>query len=104
MNRKDYALQVDQLVAELLARDDINDETTLELNRILADWRADKLDPIDADYVAGLHAKLMNLAPEPDEPVAGPARLDGLGIEEWRERALRAEADLAQIAEAARNG
>ena len=90
-------MQVDQLVSELLARGDINDDTTLELNRILADWRADKLDPGDADYVRALHARLMNLAPEPDDvPIAAAVtRLDGLSIEEWRDRALKAEADLA---------
>jgi hypothetical protein len=100
------ALQVDQLIAELLARGDMNDDTTLELNRILSDWRADKLDPGDADYVQALHARIMNLAPEPDEiNAAAPAsRLDGLGIEEWRERALKAEAELAQLQDASRNG
>ena len=100
------ALQVDQLVAELLARGDMNDDTTLELNRILSDWRANKLDPLDADYVQALHARLMNLAPETDDiSAAAPAgRLDGLSIEEWRERALKAEAELAQLQDAARNG
>ena len=99
-------MQVDQLVGELLARGDMNDDTTLELNRILSDWRAGKLDPDDAAYVEGLHAKIMNLAPEQDEPTASPspARLDGLTIEEWRDRALRAESELAQLEEAARNG
>jgi hypothetical protein len=99
-------LQLDQLVAELLARGDMNDDTTLELNRILADWRADKLDPDDAAYVEALHAKLNNLSPEPADTAmnAGPGRLDGLGIEEWRDRALKAEAELAQLQDAARNG
>jgi hypothetical protein len=100
-------VQVDQLVGELLARGDMNDDTTLELNRILSDWRAGKLDPDDAAYLEGLHAKIMNLAPEPDEPAmsaAAPLRLDGLTIEEWRDRALRAESELAQLEEAARNG
>jgi hypothetical protein len=96
-------LQADQLVAELLARGDINDDTTLELNRILADWRADKLDPADADYLVALHARVMNLTPEPEEMghANGPARLDGLDIEEWRQRALAAEARLADFEEAA---
>lgn len=100
-------MQVDQLVGELLARGDMNDDTTLELNRILSDWRAGKLDPDDAAYLEGLHAKVMNLLPEQDEPpaaVASSARLDGLTIEEWRDRALRAEGELAQLEEAARNG
>ena len=99
-------MQVDQLVGELLARGDMNDDTTLELNRILSDWRAGKLDPDDGAYVEALHARLMNLAPEPDDaPMAAPVlRLDGLSIEEWRDRALKAEAELAQVNEATRNG
>ena len=99
-------MQVDQLVSELLARGDMNDDTTLELNRILSDWRANKLDPDDANYVQALHARLMNLTPEPDDaPVtAAVTRLDGLSIEEWRDRALKAEADLAQLQDAQRNG
>ena len=100
-------MQVDQLVGELLARGDMNDDTTLELNRILSDWRAGKLDPDDAAYVEALHGKIMNLAPDLDESpmvAASPARLDGLTIDEWRDRALRAENELAQLEEAARNG
>ena len=99
-------MQVDQLVAELLARGDINAETTLELNRMLEDWRQTKLDPSDADYIQALHARLMNFTPDPDEPAATPSinRIDGLSIEEWRDRALKAEAELAQLQEAARNG
>lgn len=96
-------MQADQLVAELLARGDIDDDTTLELNRMLADWRAGKLDPEDADYLVALHAKVMNMTPDSEDGahVSGPSRLDGLTIEEWRERALRAEASLADF-EAAR--
>jgi hypothetical protein len=92
-------VQADQLVAELLARGDINDETTLELNRMLADWRAGKLDPADADYLVALHARIMNLTPEVGEMAhaSGPAHLDGLTIEEWRERALSAESRLADL-------
>ena len=110
MVRQDFSkgptVQVDQIVAELLARGDINDETTLELNRMLEDWRQSKLDPADADYLTALHARLMNVTPAPDEPAASAAinRIDGLSIEEWRDRALKAEAELAQIEEAARNG
>ena len=98
-------MQVDQLVAELLARGDMNDETTLDLNRMLQDWRQNKLDPSDADYIQALHARLMNVTPDHDEPAAVAVnRIDGLAIEEWRDRALKAEAELAQIQEAARNG
>ena len=99
-------MQVDQLVGELLARGDMNDDTTLELSRILSDWRAGKLDPDDAAYIEALHAKIMHLLPESDEPAANSVadRLDGLTIAEWRDRALRAESELAQLQEASRNG
>jgi len=92
-------VQADQLVAELLARGDVDDNTTIELNRMVADWRAGKLDPEDADYLVALHAKMMNATPEDDEParMVVPSTLDGLSIEEWRERALRAEASLADL-------
>ena len=34
----------------------------------------------------------------------GAQRLEGLTIEEWRERALKAEAELADIRDATQNG
>jgi hypothetical protein len=36
--------------------------------------------------------------------VSAADRLDGLTIAEWRDRALRAESELAQLQEASRNG
>ena len=98
-------MQPDQLIAELLARGDMNDETTLDLNRMLEDYRAGKLDPDDESYLRALHGRILNLAPEPVEMApASPTRLDGLTIEEWRDRALKAESELAQIEDAARGG
>ena len=99
-------MQVDQLVAELLARGDMNDETTLELNRILADWRAGTLSPDDDSYLRAFHARIMELPSEPDAPQTHVAadRLDGLSIDEWRDRALQAEAELAQLKDASLNG
>ena len=98
-------MQPDQLIAELLARGDMNDETTLELNRMLEAYRAGKLDPDDDAYLRALHSRILNLAPEPVEAATvSPTRLDGLTIEEWRDRALKAESELAQIEDAARNG
>lgn len=85
----------------------MNDDTTLELNRILNDWREGKLDPEDLAYLTALHGRIMNITPQAGDiapaPLA-PSRLDGLTIEEWRDRALKAESELAQIEEAARNG
>lgn len=94
-------MQPDQLVAELLARGDMNDDTTLELNRILEDFRASKLDPDDEAYLRALHSRLFSLAPDAEPVSASTApRLDGLTIEEWRDRALKAEASLADLEDA----
>ena len=98
-------MQPDQLIAELLARGDMNDETTSDLNRMLEDFRAGKLDPDDESYLRALHARILNLTPEVEAVApASPARLDGLTLEEWRDRALKAESELAQIEDAARSG
>jgi hypothetical protein len=89
-------LPVDALIKELLATGHMNEETTADLNRWLADSEAGKLDPDDEGYVRALHARLTGAPPsEPEEVAAGPGRLDGLTAEEWRDRALRAEAELA---------
>lgn len=100
-------MQPDQLIAELLARGDMNDETVVDLNRMLEAYRAGTLDPDDESYLRALHGRIFNVAPESqptDSPGAGLVRLDGLTIEEWRDRALKAEGELAQIEDAARNG
>lgn len=97
-------MQPDQIVAELLARGDMNDETVVDLNRMLDSWRAGALDPDDEAYLRALHARLTNTEPEVTATIETAARLDGLTIEEWRERALKAEAELAQLEEASRNG
>ncbi len=101
-------MQPDQIVAELLARGDMNEETTLDLNRILDAWRAGQLEPDDETYLREFHARIMNLVPETApqlSPVAEQSTLlEGLTIKDWRERAMRAEAELARIEEAAREG
>jgi hypothetical protein len=92
-------VQVEALIKELLATGSMNEETTADLNRWAAEATAGTLHPDDAAYIEALHAKLTG-APMPEEIVdtpAEPARLDGLSIEDWRERALRAEAELAQL-------
>jgi hypothetical protein len=92
---------IDELVAELLARGDMNDDTVAELGRMLNDWRAGKLDEHDESYLRGLHARIFGTpVTEPEDPVAGDAaRIDGLTREDWRDRALRAEAELARLTE-----
>ena len=98
-------MQIDQIVAELLARGDMNDDTVIDLNRMLDNWREGKLDPEDESYLRAFHARVMHLELVPDEPApAASSRLDGLSIEEWRERALKAESELAALQDATRNG
>lgn len=92
-------MQVEALIKELLATGSMNEETTADLNRWAAEATAGTLHPDDAAYIEALHAKLTG-APMPEEIAAAPvepARLDGLSIEDWRDRALRAEAELAQL-------
>jgi hypothetical protein len=90
-------VQPDQLIAELIGTGTMNEETLAELERMRADYAAGKLDPDDDRYLRALHARITG-APLP-EPVdeTGPARLDGLTIAEWRDRALRAETELAAL-------
>ena len=89
-------MQVDALIKELLATGSMNEDTTTDLNRWLAEAAAGTLHADDAAYIAALHAKLTG-APLPEEPADEPTRLDGLTIEDWRDRALRAEAELAAL-------
>lgn len=90
-------MQPDQLIAELIATGSMNEDTVADLERMRTDFVAGKLDPDDAAYLEALHAKVTG-APMPD-PIEedAPARLDGLSIAEWRDRALRAESDLAAL-------
>jgi hypothetical protein len=90
---------VDALIKELLATGGMNEETTADLNRWLAEFEARTLHADDAAYVEALHAKLTG-APLPEIEAVAPAepvRLDGLSIEDWRERALSAEVELAAL-------
>lgn len=91
-------MQVDALIKELLATGSMNEETTADLNRWLEESAAGTLDPDDAQYIAALHAKLTGAPPvEIVDTPAEPVRIDGLTIDDWRERALRAEAELAAL-------
>jgi hypothetical protein len=91
-------LQIDQLIKELIATGAMNEDTLAELNRLLADFESGKLDPDDEVYLRALHARLTNAPmPEPEPITAEPERIDGHTISEWRERALKAEAEAAAL-------
>ena len=92
-------MQVEALIKELLATGSMNEDTTADLNRWAAEAAAGTLHPDDVAYIEALHAKVTG-ASMPEDNVAAPVepvRLDGLSIEDWRERALKAEAELAQL-------
>jgi hypothetical protein len=92
-------VQVEALIKELLATGSMNEDTTADLNRWAEEAAAGTLHEDDAAYIAALHAKITG-APLPEElesEPAAPVHLDGLTIEDWRDRALRAEAELAQL-------
>jgi hypothetical protein len=87
-------VQVDALIAELVATGVLDESTVADLKRMQADAAEGKLDADDASYITALHARITN-APLPEPVEAEPERLDGLTIAEWRDRALAAEAALA---------
>lgn len=92
-------MQVEALIKELLATGSMNEDTTADLNRWLDEAAKGTLHADDAAYIAALHAKVTG-APLVEDIEVAPAeapRLDGLSIEDWRDRALRAEAELAQL-------
>ncbi len=91
-------MQIDQLIKELIATGTMNDDTVADLNRMLGEFEAGKLDPDDEVYLRALHARLTGAPPREAEASAAEAdRVDGLTISEWRERALRAEAEAAEL-------
>ena len=98
-------MQVDELIRELIATGTMNEDTLADLERMRAEHDAGKLDPDDEAYLRALHAKVTNApVPEPVEEAAEPTRFDGLTIEEWRDRALRAESELAALKDATASG
>lgn len=92
-------MQVEALIKDLLATGSMNEDTTADLNRWADEAAAGTLHPDDAAYIEALHARTTGAElPEITESTsAGPPRIDGLTIEDWRDRALRAEAELAQL-------
>ena len=92
-------MKADQLISELIATGTMNEETLADLERMRAEHAAGTLDPDDEAYLRAFHARITN-APMPvpaEREQATPARLDGLSLEEWRDRALKAEAELEEI-------
>lgn len=90
-------MQVDTLIRELIATGTMNDDTLADLQRLLADFEAGKLDPDDEVYLRALHARLTNVPATEPEAVVDDSKLDGLDIAQWRDRALAAEAELANL-------
>lgn len=89
-------MQADELIRALIDTGTMNEETLADLERMRLDFEAGRLDPDDSAYLAALHAKVTG-SPVPELDVVADARLDGLSLAEWRDRALRAEAQLADL-------
>lgn len=91
-------MQIDQLIRELIATGTMNEDTLADLNRMQTDFESGKLDPDDEVYLRALHARLTSAPmPELEEIAPEPERIDGHTIAEWRERALKAEAQAAAL-------
>jgi hypothetical protein len=89
-------LQVEALIAELIATGAMDETTVADLTRMRSEATEGKLDADDESYIRALHARITN-APLPEPIEAEIARLDGLSIAEWRDRATAAEAELAAL-------
>jgi hypothetical protein len=89
---------VEALIRELLATGEMNEDTVADLNRMLEAAQEGTLDADDEHYVRALHARLTG-AEAPTYEADSPAdeRIDGLTIADWRDRALKAEAALAEV-------
>lgn len=91
-------MKADDIIRELIATGTMNEDTLADLERMRADYEAGRLDPDDEAYLQALHARLTNSPmPEPHDTPAEPPRVDGLSLAEWRDRALKAEAELAEL-------
>jgi hypothetical protein len=103
----DVTVQPDELIQQMLASETLNEDTAADLRRMLDEFRAGTLHPDDADYVIALHGKLSGTPPEEEVLAAVPAeeaRLDGLTIAEWRDRALAAEAERDSLRDTTQTG
>jgi hypothetical protein len=92
-------VKADALIRELIATGAMNEDTLADLERMRADAEAGTHDPDDEAYLRALHARVTNAPmPEPIEDTpSAPAGLDGLSIEQWRDRALAAESELQSL-------
>lgn len=91
-------MQADELIRELIATGAMNEDTLADLERMRAEHAEGRLDPDDEAYLRALHARVTN-APMPEPEPEHETLLEGLTIEQWRDRALKAEARLAEIAQ-----
>lgn len=88
---------VERFVTDLLARGDMNSDTTADLNRILAEARAGTADADDLDYLQALHARIFATGESVVEAVA-PVDVDVDAMADLRaeNERLRAELDAAR--------
>ena len=66
--------EVERLVSELLATGEMNEDTSADLERILAEPRAGQSYPDDLDYLAALHARILS-AGAPQANIAAPTAI-----------------------------
>jgi hypothetical protein len=83
------AARIETLVRELIATGTMWPETIADLERFVEEARAGTLSRDDEDYLVAFHAKSV-LDAAPDDSAAQPA-------EDWRARAERAEARVAEL-------
>lgn len=63
---------VERLVSELMASDELRDDTRNDLSRFLADARAGCLHPDDLTYLSALHARIVGAHGHSSQTITGP--------------------------------
>ncbi len=85
---------IERFVTELLATGEMNDDTTADLERILAEAKAGQSHPDDIDYLTALHARVLSAEPtEATESVSSSSVADA---EDLRGEIERLRIELAE--------
>ena len=86
---------VETMIAQLLDTGLLGDSDKADLAGYGADWEAGRLEPDDLQYLTALHARLVLGREAGAVEESDPA----LEVESWRERAERAEAEVARLSD-----
>jgi len=85
--------EVEQFVTELLATGEMNEDTSADLGRILAEARTGESHPDDLEYLRALHARILGAGAVTADAAVSPVAGDG--AEDLRREIEQLRAELA---------